>query len=133
VQGEFAVFQHADGVGEALYFLQVVTAQKHCALAVAEERDERIEQVLADDAVESAERFVENEHVRLVAKRAEEGGFHALAARELAELLIERDGEELHQPLGQGVVPGGIHGLEELQEFAQPHPSGQVLIFADVS
>ena len=48
-----------DGVGEAFHFVEVVTGKQDGAFAFRQKIDARIEQILTNHAVESAERFVQ--------------------------------------------------------------------------
>ncbi len=66
----------------------------------------------------------------LKGENAGEGGLHEHAAGEVFELAVERELELLDE---RGVVPGGVKALEVVEELADGHPVGELLVFAGVA
>jgi hypothetical protein len=92
-----------------------------------------LDEIVANQRVESAERLVENDEARMKCESTGERRFHSLAAREVLEAPFEREIEAFDELLLEGAVPLGIKRAAIGEEAADGHPVGQFLIFGDVA
>ncbi len=70
--------------------------------------DESLHKFFANDGVEAAKRFIEDDEFGSECECAGEGGFHAHAAREMSEFAVERKFELPDEAGFEVEVPGGI-------------------------
>ena len=76
--------------------------------------DERLRELFADNRVEAAKRFIENDEFRAKGESASESRFHAHASREMSELAVEGKIELLDEVGFESFVPGEIKRTEIL-------------------
>ncbi len=96
--------------GEGFDFREVMGGNKRGGVSGGV--DERLRQLFADDRVEAAKRFVENDEFRAKGESAGKSRFHAHAAREMSELAVEGKIELLDEVGFEGFVPCGIKRAE---------------------
>src|SRR5882672_3492894 len=70
--------------------------------------DESLHKFFANDGVEAAKRFIENDEFGAECECAGEGGFHTHAAREMSEFAVEGEFELLDEAGFEVDVPGGV-------------------------
>ena len=79
----------------------------------------RLQELAPGERIERGDRLVEQQQLRPLGERERERDLRLLAARELADLLVERQAERL-DPLGaQRVVPARVELAAELQRLAR--------------
>src|SRR5579859_1434488 len=95
--------------------------------------DESFRKFIANDGIESAEGFIEENEFGAEGEGAGESGFHAHAARKMLEFAVERK-IELPDEMGfEFCIPSRIERAQIFQKSADAHPERELLIFGNVT
>src|SRR5690349_17428323 len=100
--------------GEGLYFAQVMGRNERGRIFLGVHQ--RLGKFFANNGVETAERFIENDELGTKSERAGEGCFHTHAAREVFEFAIERKFELLDETGFEIDIPVWIKRPEIVEE-----------------
>ncbi len=104
-----ALIEIAEMAGETFDLGEIVRRNEDGGTGGAFEK--AFNELVANEWVEAAERFVENDELWAVGERGNQRRFHLHAAGEMFEFAVGGQVELLEHFGGAGVVPGGIKGL----------------------
>ncbi len=116
---------------EAFDFGEVVGGNEDGGFGSAFEQ--AFDELIAHERIEAAERLIENDEFGMEGKRAGESELHFHPAGKSFDFAIEREIELLDERLLESGIPGGIERAEIIEQRADFHPFGDLLIFGDVA
>ena len=107
-QGDPALADHRDVIGDLLHLVQQVRRKEHRAAFVGDGADDGAEDVAADDGIEAGRRLVEHQQLGPIRECYEEPGPRLLALGEGLDPGRGVEREHLPQLLRVRIVPAGV-------------------------